>query len=78
MPSIKIKVNGEDIEIPVPNGFSLRHQNPDCTAKNHLCSKLDGNLVCTKLILKENSHGEFELLSFEPCSKNKSGKIMEI
>jgi hypothetical protein len=64
--------------MPVPEGFELREQSPDCKAKNHICSKLDGNLTCCKLILKKDSQGNFEYFSLEPCSKNKSGKIMEI
>jgi hypothetical protein len=75
---IKLNVDGIKFDLPVPDGFSLREQSDSCKSQNHICSTLNGNLTCCKLILKKDSQGNFEYFSLEPCHKNKTGKIMEL
>ena len=75
---IKVTVNGEDVEIPLPKGFALRKQNPDCSAKQCLCAKMGENLVCCHITLKTLKDGSFEFFEMNPCSKNPTKVIEEI
>jgi hypothetical protein len=72
--TIKIKVNGEDVEIPIPNGFKLRKGCADCIKEQKICANLNGSLVCCTLELKQEKDG-FSLFQIEPCSKFGNGKI---
>lgn len=75
MQTIKIKLNGEDVEIPIPNGFELRKRCKDCIQENKICATLNKSLVCCKLELKKQENGDFSLFQIEPCSKFGNGKI---
>ena len=72
--TITITVNEEKLEIPVPNGFSLRKSNPNCAKRGCMCAVLNGSLVCCRMELKQKPNGEFSLFELNPCSKG-NGKI---
>ena len=72
--TITVEVNGEKIKVPVPNGFTLRKQNPDCASKGCVCAILNHSLVCCKMQLKQEKNGDFSLFQINPCSKG-DGKI---
>lgn len=78
MPTIKITIDGKAYDLPLPNGMTLRQQNPDCNNKGCICATMNKNLVCCKLTLKSDKDGSFEFFEMNPCSKNKNKVIMEI
>jgi len=73
-----VHIGNEEIDVPLPNGMTLRTQNKDCNKNQKVCAKMDGNLVCAKIIMKENNEGQFEFFSLVPCKYNQNGKVMEI
>jgi hypothetical protein len=75
---VVITVNGTIYEIPLPNGMTLRKQSDTCNKNQKICMNMEGNLVCAKLIMKEDPHGNFEFFDLQPCKYNKNGKVMKI
>ncbi len=75
---IKLIINGKEKLIPVPLGFELREQNPECNKESKICATLDGNLVCCRIKLSIDEDGDLEIFDLNPCCKNETGKIMEL
>jgi hypothetical protein len=73
-----VHIGDKTVDVPLPEGMTLRPQNPACNKQQKVCAKMGENLVCAKLIMKEDSHGNFEYFSLEPCQKSDNKKVFEI
>ncbi|MCW3996489.1 MAG: hypothetical protein NWE98_10140 [Candidatus Bathyarchaeota archaeon] len=73
--TITVSVNGEQLKLPVPHGFSLRKGCNDCRSEGKICATLNGSKVCCKPEFKQLEDGSFSLFEINPCSKYGDKKI---